>query len=123
MIIFKSKRILLKVFSELFDKIIQEKHNFKPGQVHPTDLDPSKIRNAAFDPEYVKSIRIRAIRNIKGYCLPSFCTRGERRDIESILVKALYNIDKDLRGNYYPIKDLSSEEETILTLVVEFIKL
>lgn len=55
----------------------------------------------------MKSIRIRAIRNLTGYCLPSFCTRGERRDVESILVKALYGLDQDYKGVYYSIKGLN----------------
>ncbi|RNA32448.1 creatine kinase S- mitochondrial [Brachionus plicatilis] len=101
------------VFRELFDKVILEKHGYKPDQVHPTDLDASKIQNAQLDPEYVLSIRLRVIRNIKGYCLPSFCTRGERRDIENIIVKALYSL-KDLNGTYYALKELSQDEETSL---------
>lgn len=104
------------VFKEIFDKIILEKHNYKPDQIHPTDLDASKIQNGQFDPDYVLSIRIRAIRNIKGYSLPSFCTRGERRDIESIIVKALYSL-KNLNGTYYSLKELTPDEETALANV------
>lgn len=104
------------VFKELFDKVILEKHGYKPDQVHTTDLDTSKIKNGIFDPGYVHSIRIRAIRNIKGYSLPSFCTRGERRDIESIIVKALYSL-KDLNGTYYALKELNQDEETALANV------
>lgn len=81
-----------------------EKHGHRKDGQHPTDLDTSKLINASFDPAYVKSIRIRAIRNVSGYCLPSFCTRGERRDVESILVKALYELDRVYKGVYYSIK-------------------
>ena len=66
------------------------------------------------DSNYVQSIRIRTIRNLRGYCLPPFCTRGERRDIESVVVKSLYNLDNSYKGTYYSLKELSAEEEKIL---------
>ncbi|CAF0923555.1 unnamed protein product [Brachionus calyciflorus] len=103
-----------KIYKELFDKIIVEKHGFKPDDTHQTDLDASKIQNGQFDSDFVLSIRIRTIRNIKGYCLPTFCTRGERRDIESIIVKALYGLE-NLKGTYYALKELSQDEETALS--------
>ena len=63
-----------------------------------------KLELIILDPDYIQSIRIRAIRNVKGYCLPTFCTRGERRDVESILVRALYSLDDEYRGVYYSIR-------------------
>ena len=106
-----------KVFNDLFDKIIYEKHGYTPEQKQTNDLDGSKLTNAVFDSHYVLSIRVRTLRNISGYCFPSFCTRGERRDVESILVKALYGIDDYYRGVYYSIKDLTEEEEATLANV------
>lgn len=104
-----------ETFKELFDKIIAERHNgYKADQKHPTHLDASKLENIVFDSNYVQSVRIRAIRNLRGYCLPPFCTRGERRDVESLIVKALYNLNDSYKGTYYSIKDLSPEEEKIL---------
>lgn len=107
-----------KVFSELFDKIILEKHDYKKDQEHKTDLDASKLINANFDPEYVKSIRIRAIRNVSNYCLPPFCTRGERRDVESILVKTLYKLDD--KGVYYSLKGIIYKKQNSSILVCLF---
>ena len=105
-----------QVFRELFDKIIYEKHGYTPDQTHNTDLDSTKIENGQFDPEYVLATRIRTIRNIKGYCLPSFCTRGERRDIESIVVKVLYSL-QSVKGTYFSLKELSQDEEVALSNV------
>jgi hypothetical protein len=96
--------LISKIFKEIFDKVIYEKHGFNKDQKQPFDFDSSKLINAEFDPDYIQSIRIRAIRNVKGYCLPTFCTRGERRDVESILVRALYSLDDEYRGVYYSIK-------------------
>ena len=96
--------LISKIFKDIFDKVIYEKHGYNKDQKQPFDFDSSKLINAEFDPDYIQSIRIRAIRNVKGYCLPTFCTRGERRDVESILVRALYSLDDEYRGVYYSIR-------------------
>ena len=111
----------LKVFRELFESVIFEKHGLKspPSQLH--DFDSKKLKDAQLDPNYAQSIRIRTVRNISGYCLPSFCTRGERRDIESLVARALHQIDEiHHRGVYYSLKDLSREEEAFLVKVTYF---
>ena len=102
----------------MFDKIIFEKHGYGPEQKHKTDLNASRLENATFDSNYVLSIRIRTLRNLKGYCLPSFCTRGERRDLEAVIVKSLYSIDEAYKGAYYSLKELSQEEEKTLENVI-----
>ena len=104
------------MFRELFDKVIEMKHGFKAGQRHVTDFDTTKLQNAVFDPKYVESIRIRTIRNIRGYCLPSFCTRGERREVESIAVQALTQLDK-YKGMYFSFPFLSKNDELNLERV------
>jgi creatine kinase len=106
-----------EIFKELFDKVIFEKHQFNPEtQKHTSDFNVNKLQETAnFDEQYVVSTRIRTLRNIRGYCMPSFCTRGERRDVESILVKSLYNLDEVYNGTYYSLKDLTLEEEATLT--------
>jgi hypothetical protein len=106
------------VFQDLFDKVILERHGHNPNESHPTDFDASKLKNGELDAEYVLSIRMRAIRNLKGYCLPTFCTRGERRDIESVLVKALYALDSEFKGTYYSLKELNAEEQLALAKVI-----
>ncbi len=52
--------------------------------------------------------------------MPSFCTRGERRDVESIIVKSLYNLEDKYDGTYYSLKDLTLEEETTLANVIKY---
>lgn len=106
-----------QLFRELFDKVICEKHGVQLNQSYTPDMDASKLRDAELDPGYVQSVRVRTIRNISGYCLPSFCTRGERRDVESLVAKAFYDIDEKYKGVYYSLKELSSEEEEFLAKV------
>lgn len=39
------------------------------------------------DPNYVLSSRVRTGRSVRGYCLPPFCSRGERRAVEKLSVE------------------------------------
>ncbi len=107
-----------EAFKELFDKVLLEKHGYKPDQRQTHDYDSSKLVNATLDKNYVQSVRIRTVRNLRGFCLPAFCSRGERRDIESVVLTALHNLDKNYKGVYYSLKELSPEEQEILRNVI-----
>ena len=79
-----------ETFAELFDAIIEERHNgFKKTDFHRTDLDSSKIIGGKFDEKYVLSTRVRTGRSIRKYSLPPHCSRAERRKVEKIVTRAL----------------------------------
>ena len=74
-----------QVFKELFDPVIEERHNgYGPDESHTTDLDASKIRGGVLDPKYVLSSRVRTGRSIRGLGLPPACNRAERRMVEQV---------------------------------------
>jgi len=101
-----------EVFAELFDPIIEERHNgFGKYDTHKTDLDASKINGGIFDEKYVLSSRVRTGRSIKGHCLPPHCTRAERRSVEYLVASALNNLNGDLAGTYYPLTSMNEEEQ------------
>ncbi len=119
------------VFADLFDKIIEERHpGFEKGKKHQRNLNPNNLKNTVFDSKYVVNFRIKASRNISGYCFPPFISRGERRDIETLLVKIFYNhnIDEDVdsegrfnyKGTYVPLSYMTEMEEAALKLVGSF---
>ena len=79
-----------ETFAELFDPIIEERHNgFKKTDVHKTNLDSSKIRGGKFDERYVLSSRVRTGRSVRGFSLPPHCSRAERREVENVVCEAL----------------------------------
>ena len=60
-----------KVFAEMFDKIIDDRHvGYKPGQKRTTYLDHTKISGGHFDPKYVLSSQVHTGRSIRGLSLP-----------------------------------------------------
>lgn len=75
-----------ETFAGLFDPIIEARHNgYRKTDKHKTDLDASKIKmDEPFDENYVLSSRVRTGRSIRGYALPPWCSRAERRQVEKL---------------------------------------
>ena len=88
------------VFSEFFDPIIEGRHGgYSKDAKHSTDLNHENlIGEDDLDPEYVFSCRVRTGRSIRGYCLPPFCTRAERRKVETIVTDALKDLAHPFEG-------------------------
>ena len=88
-----------ETFAEFFDEIIDKRHNgYAKDAKHKTDLYDNLTMDAPFDPEYVFSVRVRTGRSIRGYALPPWCSRAERRKVEQISCEALNRFDGDLKG-------------------------
>ena len=88
-----------ETFAEFFDEIIDKRHNgYAKDAKHKTDLSDNLTMDAPFDPEYVFSVRVRTGRSIRGYALPPWCSRAERRKVEQISCEALNRFDGDLKG-------------------------
>lgn len=101
-----------EVFKELMDPVIDERHNgYGPDDVHPTDLDSSKIRGGVLDSKYVLSSRVRTGRSIRGLSLPPACNRAERRMVEQVVTDALAGLKGELSGQYYSLVTMSEEDQ------------
>ena len=93
-----------EAFAEFFDQIIEGRHGgYKSTDVHKTDLSDGLVMDEPFDPDYVFSVRVRTGRSIRGYALPPWCSRAERRKVESISLGALDRFDGDLKGKLHGI--------------------
>ena len=102
-----------EVFADIFDPVIEARHNgFKKTDVHKTDIDPSHLVGGDdLDPNYVLSSRVRTGRSIRGFCLPPFCSRAERRAVEKVSMAALESLEGPLKGKYYPLGKMTEEEQ------------
>merc|ERR1712024_147268 len=99
-------------FKEFIDPVIEARHKgYKPTDKHKTCLDPSKLEGDNFDTKYVLSSRCRTGRSIRGYALPPWCSRAERRKIESVSLAALDKLDGPLKGKYYPLNGMTEEQQ------------
>eukprot|EP00746_Dinoflagellata_sp_MGD_P168088 gnl/MRDRNA2_/MRDRNA2_99243_c0_seq1.p1 gnl/MRDRNA2_/MRDRNA2_99243_c0~~gnl/MRDRNA2_/MRDRNA2_99243_c0_seq1.p1 ORF type:complete len:1795 (-),score=347.69 gnl/MRDRNA2_/MRDRNA2_99243_c0_seq1:142-5526(-) len=93
-------------FKELFHPAITMRHGpWADDATHPTDLDYSKVSDEVLDPSssIVLSCRIRAGRNVKGFCLPTAISKDARRQVEKILTDSLSGLQGELEGEYYPL--------------------
>jgi len=102
-----------EVWSDLFDPVISDRHNgYGKNDKHKTDLNPDHLKGGTnMDPKYVLSSRVRTGRSIRGICLPPFCTRAERRKVESVSLAALDKLDGPLKGKYYPLSGMTEEQQ------------
>ena len=101
------------VFADLFDPVIESRHKgYKKTDKHPTDLDPTKLQGGDnLDSKYVISSRVRTGRSIRGLCLPPWCSRAERREVENVVTKSLASLDGPLKGRYYSLGKMTEEEQ------------
>merc|ERR1712168_1633969 len=101
------------VWADLFDPVIEDRHNgYKKTVKHKTDLNPDNLKGGEnMDPKYVLSSRVRTGRSIRGICLPPFCTRAERRKVESVSLAALDKLEGPLKGKYYPLNNMTEEQQ------------
>ena len=88
-----------EAFAEFFDAIIEARHGgYKKTDTYKTDLSDALVMDEPFDSDYVFSVRVRTGRSIRGYALPPWCSRAERRKVEKISTDALDRFDGDLKG-------------------------
>merc|ERR1712024_219722 len=96
-----------KVFSEVFDPIIQDYHGISADSKHTSDMDVTKIKGNIDGTAPVHSTRIRVGRSIDGFRLSPGITKDQRLGVENLMKKAFSNLTGDLAGTYYPLTGMS----------------
>merc|ERR1712180_180632 len=98
-----------KVFSDVFDPLIQEYHGIAADSTHTSDMDASKIKGTIDPTAPVHSTRIRVGRNIDGFGLSPGITKDQRLGVENLMKKAFANLSGDLAGTYYPLTGMDEK--------------
>merc|ERR1712029_486676 len=98
-----------KVFSDVFDPLIQEYHGIAADSTHTSDMDAKKIKGTISKDAPVHSTRIRVGRNIDGFGLSPGITKQQRINVENLMKKAFANLKGDLAGSYFPLTGMSEE--------------
>lgn len=107
------------LFKDLYYPIIKDWHGYDAEtQVHPVDLDPTKIifsgeQRVTFN-QYVASTRIRAARNISGFSLPAGTSAEDRAGVEEVLRQAFGGLSGELAGAYYKLGEINDEQRDYL---------
>ncbi|EDO40639.1 predicted protein [Nematostella vectensis] len=106
-----------RVFAELFDLVIEERHNgYKQNATHVSDTNPTKVKHGKFDENFVLSCRVRACRSIKGFRLSPINSRKEKRGIEQIAKNALGTMQGEFEGRYYALSSMTPQDYHHLSL-------
>ncbi|MCP4493818.1 MAG: arginine kinase [Gammaproteobacteria bacterium] len=100
-----------RVFAELFDPIIAEYHGFTSSDSHVSNLNADDLDASNPDPDglYIVSTRIRVGRNLADYPLGPVISREQRNEIARRVSQLLNNLNKTLRGNYYPLAGIDEQ--------------
>jgi len=98
-----------KVFSDVFDPIIQEYHGISANSTHTSDMDVSKITSTVDPAAPVHSTRIRVGRSVDGFGLSPGITKEQRLEVEGLVKKAFANLKEDLSGEYFPLTGMKEE--------------
>ena len=104
-----------QAFGSLFNPIVDQYHNRKPGQKHVSDMNYRQLADttrpfASEQAKLIQSTRIRVARNLQGYPLGPGMTRDQRLDIESKVIEACSKFTGDLAGTYYSLSTLSEAD-------------
>ena len=85
--------------------MIKDYHHCDPNtSVFPfANLTVTDIEDGKLDDKYVISSRIRCGRSIAGFPFSPTCRRGQRRQVEAILKKALEGLTGPVAGNYIKV--------------------
>merc|ERR1712050_416405 len=98
-----------KVFSDVFDPIIQDYHGIPADSKHTSDMDVTKIQGNIDGSAPVHSTRIRVGRSIDGFGLSPGITKDQRLGVENPMKKAFANLSGDLAGTYFPLTGMGEE--------------
>merc|ERR1712096_247103 len=98
-----------KVFSDVFDPIIQEYHGISANSTHTSDMDVSKITSTVDPAAPVHSTRIRVGLSVDGFGLSPGITKEQRLEVEGLVKKAFANLKEDLSGEYFPLTGMKEE--------------
>jgi creatine kinase len=93
-------------FRELFDPVTVARQGYDhTKQAQPTNMNIDQLSKTDIDPEgkYVLTTRVRTGRSVRGFRLPPAVSFEERRRLEDLCVKALLNMEGDLKGDYFPL--------------------
>merc|ERR1712111_318346 len=98
-----------KVFSDVFDPIIQDYHGISADSKHTSDMDVTKIKGNIDGSAPVHSTRIRVGRSIDGFGLSPGITKDQRLGVEKLMINAVKSFPSDLAGNYYPLTGMDEK--------------
>ncbi|KAL7035706.1 hypothetical protein ACKWTF_008516 [Chironomus riparius] len=98
------------VFSDLFNPIIEELHQFKAENKHPALNWDETCKITQFDDKYVKSIEISCIRNIAEYPFAPIMSFENYDEIQKRLVGVVKCLcSGGLKGQFFDLENMTNE--------------
>ncbi len=105
-----------KIFSIVFDKVIEEYHDFDKDRKHLSNLNAEDLNTPYLEEldNYIVSTRIRVGRNFDNMPLGPAISKEQRDEIQSIVSNTLSSFEGSLKGKYFSLEGMKEEDRLSL---------
>ncbi len=105
-----------KIFSIVFDKVIEEYHDFDKDRKHLSNLNSEDLNTPYLEEldNYIVSTRIRVGRNFDNMPLGPAISKEQRDEIQSIVSNTLSSFEGSLKGKYFSLEGMKEEDRLSL---------
>ncbi|KAK5926059.1 hypothetical protein CgunFtcFv8_021662 [Champsocephalus gunnari] len=123
------------LFCDFFDRVIEAHHGHKiTSQTPESDFNCDNLKVAGqkktltavkpnlkpalhlvggedLDRSYAVRCEVSVVRGVEGFCFPTHCSRGERRELLTLARRALQRLEEDLPGRLLLLEDLNQDQQ------------
>ncbi|KAI4832235.1 hypothetical protein KUCAC02_015209 [Chaenocephalus aceratus] len=101
------------LFCDFFDRVIEAHHGHKiTSQTPESDFNCDNLKGGEdLDRSYAVRCEVSVVRGVEGFCFPTHCSRGERRELLTLSRRALQRLEEDLPGRLLLLEDLTQDQQ------------
>ncbi|XP_033943868.1 creatine kinase B-type [Pseudochaenichthys georgianus] len=101
------------LFCDFFDRVIEAHHRHKiTSQTPESDFNCDNLKGGEdLDRSYAVRCEVSVVRGVEGFCFPTHCSRGERRELLTLARRALQRLEEDLPGRLLLLEDLTQDQQ------------
>lgn len=103
-----------RIFSEIFDLVIQEYHGLRPGGAHRSDFSAVALSDPDPEKRYILSTRVRVARNVEPFSFTNHLLLKERQRLEKTVLAALAVLPEPFTGDYFSL-DSGADQNILFT--------
>ncbi|XP_045904358.1 zgc:172076 isoform X2 [Micropterus dolomieu] len=107
------------LFCDFFDRVIEAYHEHKiTSQTPESDFNYDNLKGGDdLDGSYAARCEVSVVRAVEDFCFPTHCSRGERRQLLTLAMRALQRLDEEqLPGRLLLLEELNLEQQRELNL-------
>ncbi|KAF3852632.1 hypothetical protein F7725_005987 [Dissostichus mawsoni] len=105
------------LFCDFFDRVIEAHHGHKiTSQTPESDFNCDNLKGGEdLDRSYAVRCEVSVVRGVEGFCFPTHCSRGERRELLTLARRGTAYLrrleEEDLPGRLLLLEDLNQDQQ------------